>query len=265
MTATDTTRDDLVQSLLADPDFLDTLRAAVRNRAERPFFNMAGDRIGVNPLAATGRVQVAPGQTISSATWGNPVWDQSVNCFASAADRDAQWPSPHDGSVCYTVDQAVLWLRMGGIWKVVSAAIHAGMYRGAAFNVNNTLVAAAPFDTAEPGSTPGMVSGLSTSAARFLITVPGRYLFCASISYAPTVALTMYINLRKNAVNQAQGGSSYSVTGQWGQGPGVSKGILCVAGDYLDVTWQTNNATNSPIQAGLSAAFATVDYLGPTP
>jgi hypothetical protein len=118
MTTTDeATTQQLIEALLDDPDFLDTFRLALRSRPQRPYFNMAGELIGVNPLAATGRVQVSPGQTISSASWGNPVWDQSVNCFASPTDRDSQWPSPHDGSVCYTADLGFLWVRRAGVWR----------------------------------------------------------------------------------------------------------------------------------------------------
>lgn len=116
MTATDTAKDELVRQLLADPDFLDSLRVAARGRPDRPVFNMAGDQI--NLLAGpVGRVQVAPGQTISSASWGNPVWDQSINCFASAADRDSQWLSPHVGAECYTLDTDSPWVYRTGGWK----------------------------------------------------------------------------------------------------------------------------------------------------
>jgi hypothetical protein len=117
MTITDDAKAELVAQLLADPDFLDTLRTATRARAERPFFNMAGQRIGVNPLVATGRVQVSPGQTISSASWGNPVWDQSINVFADAPSRDSQWPSPHEGSECYTLDTGSPWAYRSGAWR----------------------------------------------------------------------------------------------------------------------------------------------------
>lgn len=48
---------------------------------------------------ATGRKQVAPRQTIAS-QWGNEVWDQSVQTFASKADRDTQFPTPHLGACC---------------------------------------------------------------------------------------------------------------------------------------------------------------------
>lgn len=111
-----TNQRELVQALLDDPDFLDMFRGALRATQERPVFNMAGDRIDLL-AAATGRVQVSPGQTISSASWGNPVWDQSVNCFASAADRDAQWPAPHDGSICWQADTNTFWARRAGVWR----------------------------------------------------------------------------------------------------------------------------------------------------
>ena len=115
MTDTDT-KAELVAQLLADPDFLDTLRTATRARAERPFFNMAGERVGVSPLVATGRVQVSPGQTISSASWGNPIWDQSINVFADAPSRDSQWPTPHEGSECHTLDTGSPWVYRSGAW-----------------------------------------------------------------------------------------------------------------------------------------------------
>lgn len=67
-------------------------------------------------MATTGRIQVAPGQTISSSTFGNAVWDQSINCFASTADRDTQWPSPHEGSHCVTVDTGSRWVYRSGAW-----------------------------------------------------------------------------------------------------------------------------------------------------
>lgn len=43
---------------------------------------------------ATGRKTVTVGQVIDPNTWGNLVWDQSVQSFASDADRTAQFPVP---------------------------------------------------------------------------------------------------------------------------------------------------------------------------
>lgn len=72
--------------------------------------------------AATGRLTVAPGQTIASA-WGNTVFDQSVLVFASPADRDAQWPTPHDGSMCFTSDMGIFWVRRAGGWSIMGPTV----------------------------------------------------------------------------------------------------------------------------------------------
>ena len=98
---------------------LDTLaqRLELRRRAPAPpgpLVNVRGEVI--TPFAAaTGRIQVAPGQTIAS-TWGNTAWDQTQNVFASAADRDAQWPAPLDGARCFLLDTLTPWIRRGGAW-----------------------------------------------------------------------------------------------------------------------------------------------------
>ena len=117
MTATDVDLTQLADQLAENPDFMDQLMLALRSRPRnQPMFNMAGQRIDALAAAPTGRVQVSPGQTISSASWGNPVWDQSINCFATTADRDTQWPTPHEGSECYTVDTGSPWVYRSGAW-----------------------------------------------------------------------------------------------------------------------------------------------------
>jgi hypothetical protein len=68
-------------------------------------------------MPTKGRVQVAPGQVIQSAAWGNPLWDQSVQAFANAADRTAQFPLPQAGAVTYLMDvDRVQMLSSGGTW-----------------------------------------------------------------------------------------------------------------------------------------------------
>jgi hypothetical protein len=70
------------------------------------------------PLAAgapVGHLVVAPGQTVAS-NWGNALWDQSVNAFASAADRDNQWPAPPAAAMAYTQDTRTLWQFDGTSW-----------------------------------------------------------------------------------------------------------------------------------------------------
>jgi hypothetical protein len=70
----------------------------------------------------SGRIQVSPGQTIQSAQWGNIVFDQSVIPFLNAADRDAQWPAPKEGAVCYLLDVHRLYLYEPGGWQPVYRA-----------------------------------------------------------------------------------------------------------------------------------------------
>jgi hypothetical protein len=93
---------------------LDRLLARAAEREPPPLVNAAGEE--VNPLAPAGRVTVHPNDLIAS-TWGNLVYGQSVNAFASTADRDAQWPAPADGAVCYTVAELTFWCRASGVWQ----------------------------------------------------------------------------------------------------------------------------------------------------
>lgn len=74
-------------------------------------------------MAATGRITVAPGQTVAS-SWGNTVFDQSVMCFASAADRDNQYPSAarHPGAIVYVEDVKQLQVWDGAAWRQVPVA-----------------------------------------------------------------------------------------------------------------------------------------------
>jgi hypothetical protein len=57
---------------------------------------------------------------IQSAEWGNPLWDQSVQCFNSAADRTAQYPAPHTGSLSWLEDIKQLQLWNGAAWTSVA-------------------------------------------------------------------------------------------------------------------------------------------------
>jgi hypothetical protein len=71
-------------------------------------------------MATTGRETVGPGQVIGS-DWGNDVWDQSVQCFDSAADRDTQYPSPHAGSLAWLNDSHKMTLHNGTAWQNATA------------------------------------------------------------------------------------------------------------------------------------------------
>lgn len=96
---------------------LDALQARQRARAEaRPVLNAAGEDISAQ--AATGRLIVSPGDTIAS-LWGNTTYDQTMQVFLNNLDRDTQWPTPHDGAMCFTVDTGTAWLRRSGAWALV--------------------------------------------------------------------------------------------------------------------------------------------------
>jgi hypothetical protein len=51
--------------------------------------------------------------------WGNEIRDRTAQNFASATERDAQWPAPPNGALAYTVDFGILWLRRAGVWVQV--------------------------------------------------------------------------------------------------------------------------------------------------
>jgi hypothetical protein len=69
----------------------------------------------IEPRATTGRLTVNPGDSIAS-VWGNTTYDQTMEVFDTPAQRDAQWPTPHDGALAYTVDLQLAWIRRAGAW-----------------------------------------------------------------------------------------------------------------------------------------------------
>ena len=111
MTATDLDLDAL----------LDALQARALERANAvELVNVAGQPVGPDLRASTGRLQVNPGDIIAS-VWGNTTYDQTVEVFDTAAARDSQWPTPKDGAVSYTVDTGTLWVRRAGAWASFGA------------------------------------------------------------------------------------------------------------------------------------------------
>lgn len=69
---------------------------------------------------ATGRKTVVVGQVIDPVAWGNPLWDQSVQQFASDADRTAQFPAGQrkPGAVTW-LDDVKQWQGWDGVGWVV--------------------------------------------------------------------------------------------------------------------------------------------------
>lgn len=80
---------------------------------------LARRHLGVVTVVTTGRLTVGPGQTLDPYGWGNPVWDQTVNCFNSAADRANQWSAPHTGSLSWLDDSGTLWVYRGTAWMLL--------------------------------------------------------------------------------------------------------------------------------------------------
>lgn len=148
----------------------DLVQAAIDNLAA--LRNAAGQRLsivrdavsGAVSAAGQGRIVVAPGQTIGSG-WGNSVWDQSVNAFATAQDRDAQWPAPQDGAVCYLKDTKV-WqgYTAGAGWAIIAPrpqSFTGAVFIGAAYNAAKPIQRLA-----------GRMTGTSDASAGYLPQVP---------------------------------------------------------------------------------------------
>jgi hypothetical protein len=77
----------------------------------------------IKPRAApTGRLSVVSGTPIMD-DWGNTTFDQTMVCFANAADRDAQWPSPHPGAMCYLADVGAPMYRSATAWVALAASV----------------------------------------------------------------------------------------------------------------------------------------------
>ena len=167
MTATDLDLDALLDALLE--------RAVARAEA-RPLINVAGQEVGA-PGVQAGRLQVNPGDTIQSA-WGNATYDQSVQQYATVADRTAQWPTPADGALSYTVDQALLWLRRQGAWTALSP-VAASAPAGAV-----TISGLTPIPLGSP--TYDTLAGFSTAA--YTVRMAGFYLAMMRLTIASVPA-----------------------------------------------------------------------------
>jgi hypothetical protein len=68
---------------------------------------------------ATGRKTVVVGQVIDPVACGNPLWDQSVQAFASDADRTTQFPTAQRklGAVTWLDDVKRLEVWDGALWR----------------------------------------------------------------------------------------------------------------------------------------------------
>ena len=123
---------------------------------------------------AKGHVVVGPGQTIAS-DWGNTVWNQSVQTFASAADRTNQWPNPTEGSLSWLDDVDALQIYRAGVWGSVA----------------RSWLFPRPDDGQYPPATEvGLMSGTVTAAP------PGLYLITARIIVRSMANINAGANLK---------------------------------------------------------------------
>jgi hypothetical protein len=139
----------------------------MRELLVRPVRNVLGhvvravlaDNGGLYAAYPPGRLLVAPGQSISS-EWGNTTHDQSIICFASAADRDNQFPVPHRGAMCWVDDVKALYQYNGTGW-----AQTAPRQKNSKGPITYTTNAVGDFTVAHGlGVVPGMVDVQSPNA-----------------------------------------------------------------------------------------------------
>ena len=173
--------------------------------------------------APIGRLQVGPGQTVDS-DWGNTVFDQSVQVFASAADRNTQWPAPLVGAVSFLQDTQLLYLRTPGGWSAMrSAAVEGGVEVTASDAVSVATGSWGGVQVGTAGASYG--TGWRSDATSPIIDVPGWWDVDLSVTWgaggagrrglgygAAGVAPTTYA---QQVVSVSASGSISQVTQKW--------------------------------------------------
>jgi hypothetical protein len=193
----------------------------------------------------TGRLVVAPGQSIASA-WGNSAWDQTVNQFASAADRANQWPSPNPGSLSFRTDANVLEIYLGTAWRTLMGTPYvARAYRVAALTVSSGA-APVPLDTVDAGDDPmGMFSG-----GGFLVARAGRYQVNGGVVISTTTASDRAsATLRKNGTEVTRGNQN-NYQGGTVIISGVADIVTCAAGDTITLASTGTLGANRNLNVG---------------
>jgi hypothetical protein len=141
---------------------------------------------------ATGRINVAPGQIVAS-DWGNKAWDHTVQCFASTADRDTQFPAPHNGAMAFTEAEKAFWVRQSGAWVRMTAANATRLWS----SMRTQTAAFAP-------ATFNLLAGLTVTAAP-----SGLYLILGSVVHTrPASNQTGYTRITVGA--QGAGDRAYT-------------------------------------------------------
>ena len=239
MTATDITDLDAL---------LDALEArAVERAAATPLLNAAG--VPVALAAATGRLVVNPGDTIAS-LWGNTTYDQTIQVYTSTADRDAQWPTPHDGALAYTTDTGNVWLRRVGVWVAVTPIM------GSAPAAAVTLSGLTPI----PLGTPTFDTFGGFGAAGYTVRLAGYYWASMRVTVAGVPASNgPAFRIQRNTVDL--------ITGNIFNGSSIASTLTCACSDIVllqvnDVIRMAIGNTGGTVTAGPAAGALTLQRIG---
>ena len=194
-----------------------------------------------------GHQVVAPGQVIGS-NWGNAVWNQSVQRFASDADRRNQYPTPAPGDVWYLRDIKV-WQTFDGtnVTTLVTGISQSLANAAVTYSAQNAWVVMGPLSPAAGfGANPLLPVNPATTGVQ--IVVPGRYLAQASCLFS-IAQLPRGVGVRKNAGPIAQSVDS-GTQATWDASSPMEL-FDCVAGDVIEgvifqnaagqVTWNAGN------------------------
>jgi len=171
---------------------------------------------------------VHPGDVIAS-PWGNEIRNRSLQAFASTAERDAQWPTAPNGSICLVVTgtDAVMYHRRAGAW----AALH----------VTAVLVDGA-----------ATVNGAATVAAALTVNQPGGS-GVVGIQAQAIIATNWQLSANKNSVDKSWANAQVLSQGDTGNGARLSLFNPSVGGQQLGV-----------FGGGASGALYLLDHNGTT-
>jgi hypothetical protein len=73
--------------------------------------------LAVPYVVGTDAVSSYPSTSLALATGLDNGQFGTVPWFATAAARDAAWPSPANGAMCSTLDTGLIWRRLAGVWR----------------------------------------------------------------------------------------------------------------------------------------------------
>jgi hypothetical protein len=142
---------------------------------------------------ATGRKTVVVGQVLDPDLWGNPLWDQSVQTFASAADRATQFPNPKMGAVSYLEDVKRLEVYHGasGVpmgWTPIDYRTHAEL-SGNATAATSTPTPAAGWVL---GVAPSWGQVVTISGANLVVVTGGMFAISVAFRWGSAISARTY-------------------------------------------------------------------------